>query len=129
MGEMKLLNKNENLKRFAVIFGTDLYKKNGQNYDLQYEFAEETEYETFDNLEEAKELYNNINLNINKSANCLYAQYKKLIEIKDYIKYNENNNDDFSKIEQVLSESNYEEILGKSEFEENSNEEDVKDRR
>ena len=34
-----------------------------------------------------------------------------------------------NEIEQVLSESNYEEILGKSEFEENSNEEDVKDGR
>ena len=85
------------MKYYAVLKETDLYERNGGEYDLLYEIPEDFQYKLcFDNLEDATCIYNDINLKIERSRDCIYAENKILIEF-----------DSQYSIEEVLEEGKY----------------------
>ena len=70
------------MKIFAVTKGTDLYKRKRTKFDLLYEIPEDFQYEIFTNLEEARNIYNFINLKIQRTLDFVYAENKRLIEFE-----------------------------------------------
>lgn len=84
------------MKFYAVLKETDLYKRNGGEYYLLYEIPEDFQYRIFVNIDDATCIYNDINLKIERSRDCIYAENKRLIEF----------NSQYS-IEEVLEEGKY----------------------
>ena len=84
------------MKFYAVTKGTDLYKRNGGEYDLLYEIPEDFQYRIFVNIDDAICIYNIINLEIQRTRNYLFAENKRLIEF-----------DSQYSIEEVLEEGKY----------------------
>lgn len=117
---MKLLEKEsekENLKGYVVLKECQLYtntsrrsKNNLKNYEYQYEFGEETKYIMFDNLDDAKEFYNNIDVKYSKQDFDLYNEEKEILQIDNYQKLNKEN----KTLEDVLSDGEYEQLDSES---------------
>ena len=84
------------MKIYAVTKGTDLYKRNGGEYDLLYAIPEDFQYRIFVNIDDATFIYNIINLKIQRTKNYLFAENKRLIEF-----------DNQYSIEEVLEEGKY----------------------
>ena len=84
------------MKIYAVTKGTDLYKRNGGEYDLLYEISEDFQYRIFANIDDAICIYNIINLKIQRTRNYLFAENKRLIEFESQYS-----------IEEVLEEGKY----------------------
>lgn len=117
---MKLLEKEsakENLKEYVVLKEFELYtntsrksKNNLKNYEYQYEFGEEAKYIMFDNLDDAKEFYNNIDVKYSKQNFDLYNEYKEILQIDNYQKLNKEN----KTLEDALSDGEYEQLDSES---------------
>ena len=84
------------MKIYVVTKGTNLYKRNGGEYDLLYEIPEDFQYRIFVNIDDATSIYNIINLKIQRTRNYLFAENKRLIEF-----------DNQYSIEEVLQEGKY----------------------
>ena len=94
------------MKTYAVMKGVDLYKRNGGKFDLLYEI-EKFECMIFDNLDDANFIYNCINLKIQRSKDCIYAENKSLLEFESQYS-----------IEEVLEEGKYNVINNEYSFDE-----------
>ena len=93
------------MKIYAVTKRTDLYKRNGGEYDLLYEIPEDFQYRIFVNIDDATFIYNIINLKIQRTKNYLFAENKRLIEF-----------DNQYSIEEVLEEGKYNTIKDEDSF-------------
>lgn len=113
--DMKLLTEsnNEKLKKYVVMKEYELYKRtrNSSGHDLsdyeyQYESGEDTKYIMFDDLKDAKNYYNDINVKYDMQGEDLYNQYKEIIQIDNYQKLNKEN----QTLEDVLSDGEYKQL-------------------
>ena len=70
------------MKTYAVTKDTDLYKRYGGKFELLYEIPEDFQYKIFNKLEDARCIYNIINLKIQRTRDYIYAENKRLIEFE-----------------------------------------------
>lgn len=65
------------MKKYYVVRGTELYKKEDNNWEYQYSFDDSTS-KLFDNLEDANNYYDSIKLNEQKEKELKFADYKTM---------------------------------------------------